>query len=277
MYNVMVLKAQGEDKMNNNENKNELVVWGESLAALAENDAAHEVVTTTYPFITIKGGVIRVGDTQMPGNKMAVIIASNMFENVYYDTPYTPDGGVSPVCYAFGRTQQEMAPADAVDTPQDESCETCPMNKFGSAATGRGKACGNRRKLICVPAGEYNKKTDEWIIDTAPETLSSYTPGILSLPPTSLSSFAQYVKQVARDYKRPVNAVVTEIRVVPDEKSQFLVKFNTLDVIDKDTYDYIIAGDDDYYTVLTRPYKKQEVAENAQTPKSSKIHKNKII
>lgn len=55
-------------------------------------------------------------------------------------------------------------------------CATCPMNQFGSAKDGRGKACKNMRQLYLLRSGEY-------------------MPMQLTLPPTSLSPFREFMNQ----------------------------------------------------------------------------------
>ena len=67
-------------------------------------------------------------------------------------------------------------------------------------------------------------------------------------------SFSKYVKSTYTELKRPVNAVITEIKVVPDDKKQFVVKFTALDRIDKSVYDAVTSKEDDFYDALTRPY-----------------------
>ena len=55
-------------------------------------------------------------------------------------------------------------------------CATCPMNQYGSAKEGRGKACKNMRQLYLLRSGEY-------------------MPLQVTLPPTSLSPFREFMNQ----------------------------------------------------------------------------------
>ena len=191
-------------------------------------------------------------------------------ENTFYDEAYDPDKTIAPSCYAFGRDTESMAPNENhVKKAECEDCASCANNIFGSADTGKGKACANRRKLLCIPAGEYNKKTSEWILESDAEAIAEMTPAILSIPPTSLIEFAKYVKSTYTELKRPVNAVITEIKVVPDDKKQFVVKFTALDKIDKNMYDTITSKEDDFYAALTRPYvytQDEPVSKNKSKP-----------
>lgn len=57
------------------------------------------------------------------------------------------------------------------------ACETCPMNQYGSATDGgRGKACKNMRQLYLLRSGEY-------------------MPLLISLPPTSLKPFKEFLNR----------------------------------------------------------------------------------
>jgi hypothetical protein len=51
-------------------------------------------------------------------------------------------------------------------------------------------------------------------------------------PVTSLKNYASYVQTIAATLKRPPLAVVTEISVVPDPKTQFKVVFTMVRSID---------------------------------------------
>lgn len=235
-------------------NNTSVAPWYDKLAEVAEAEAAKEIVNDTIPALSIKNGILRIGDTQMPGNRIAVVVACNIFENAYYDTAYDPDALVAPVCYAFGNTPAEMAPTDLVKEKQSESCANCPNNEFGSAATGKGKACGNRRKLVCIPAGEFDKKTNEWAIEVDAEEYKNATPAILSIPPTSLVEYAKYIKALYKEHKRPVNAVVTEIKIVPDDKKQFVINFNFLDYVEEDVYNAVDERCEVFKEALIRPY-----------------------
>ena len=55
-------------------------------------------------------------------------------------------------------------------------CATCPMNQFGSGKEGRGKACKNMRQLYLLRSGDY-------------------MPMQVTLPPTSLSPFREFMNQ----------------------------------------------------------------------------------
>lgn len=234
---------------------NELMSFEAELEKEALEQASKEYSTDRMPILSIKSGVLKLGDTTFQGNKIAVIIAGDVFENVYYNTKYNPDTTPSPVCFAFSHNQDEMKanPLDVKEC-QADTCQVCPKNEFGSADTGRGKACSNRRRLVLIPAGEFSKKTNEWLIEDEADFYRGAEPAMISIPPTSLVEVAKYIKSVANEYKRPVNAVITELSVVPDDRRQFAVKFKVIDTISKEIYDIVKTRAKGLLESATIPY-----------------------
>jgi hypothetical protein len=75
---------------------------------------------------------------------------------------------------------------------QQRDCATCPYNQWGSDEDGRGKACKNMRRIYILPEGEM-------------------FPLLLTLPPTSLKNFANYLaKRVIAKGRRSHN-VLTKV------------------------------------------------------------------
>jgi len=68
-------------------------------------------------------------------------------------------------------------------------CKSCPLNQFGSAEEGVGKACKNRRRIYVLREGEV-------------------FPLLLSLPTGSLKEFTKYIKKLLGKGKKS-NMVVT--------------------------------------------------------------------
>lgn len=85
--------------------------------------------------------------------------------NVYYAAAYS-GGNAPPDCASedgkFG-----------VGTPGG-NCATCPLNQWGSAGDGRGKACQNKRRIYLLRDGDL-------------------FPVLLTLPSTSIRNFSDYV------------------------------------------------------------------------------------
>ena len=92
-----------------------------------------------------------------------------------------------PTCFSF----DGKVPSEGVEHPLSPKCISCPMNQFGSAKEGRGKACKNMRRLVILLDGEQ-------------------FPIRLTLPPTSLKPYDEYVCRL-RTKGLPPNAVMTNL------------------------------------------------------------------
>lgn len=125
------------------------------------------------------------------------------------------------------------------------------MNKFGTAARGRGKACGNIRRLGLILLDDINNVADAEIL-------------YLKVPVTSVGAWAQHVTKLAA-MELPPLGVVTRIEIAPDAKTQFRLGFAAVErvaeVADIDADAALGALLDRYDTVyeeLTKPYPKNE-------------------
>lgn len=210
----------------------------------AADKAAAEVPATGGNFLSTKGGILTIDDERMPGNQVCVIIMDALLENTAYAGKYDPDNRAPPVCYAFGRLdeQKDMAPHESMEkfpeyfVPQSDSCSTCPLNEYGSADTGRGKACQNRVRLALLPAGFYDfkgkSKTEfelEYFQD--PDHFKTADIAYLKLPVTSGKNYFKFVSDVAASHRRPPYGVIARVYLEQDESNQFKVCFEMLEEV----------------------------------------------
>jgi len=198
--------------------KNVPMKWDEELAKQAAVAAKVEESTSTGAFFGLKSGVLAFNDSPLPNNEMAVVILDSMLENVFYGGKYDPDEPQAPACFAFGRDEKEMAPHASVleaGSQGGDVCQGCANNEWGSADTGRGKACRNTRRLAMIPAGklEANGKFKAF---TDVEHFETAGIGYMKLPVTSVKGYAAFVKQVTGALRRPPHAIFTRVKVVPD-------------------------------------------------------------
>jgi hypothetical protein len=112
-----------------------------------------------------------------------------------------------------------MAPHADSAKPQCKLCKDCPMNQFGSAEKGKGKACQNTARVALVPAG-------------AIDTIVTEEVAFMKVPVMSVANLSGYAQQLAQTLKRPPFAVVTRIGTVPDPKSRFRITFEVVEQID---------------------------------------------
>lgn len=208
----------------------ELANWDEELAAQAAQAAEVEASTATGQMFSTKSGQLSFNDAPLDNNQMAVVVADAILENVYYGSDYDADNPKGPLCWAFGRDEDNLAPHEVAvkaGTSQAKTCAECEHNVFGSADKGKGKACRNIRRLALIPAGSLDKHGAFEPFETAEEFETSAI-GFLKLPVTSVKGYSAFVKTTAGALRRPLHGIFTKIKVVPDAKSQFKVVFEVL-------------------------------------------------
>jgi len=236
---------------------NEVAKWDERLAQLAGEYASTEALGGT--FFSTKGGVLSFNDEALPGNQMVVVILDVVRERTFYTEKYVAgaENNLPPICYAFARTQEEidtMAPHPSMQAgpdyfvPQNETCKGCPNDEWGSSDTGRGKACGERRRIALLPAGYYlpKKGSRDFYLElfNGPEHVEHYQTAdiaYLKLPVMSVKDYARYTVHLSSTHSRPPFAVISRVYLEPDPKSQFRVKFEVLDLVPPELFETIYA------------------------------------
>lgn len=228
--------------------------WDEELAALAGKSAALTSDAGGGRFFSTRAGVLSFDDTPLPGNQMCVIVGSWCLENVYYKDAFDADNRTPPTCFAFYKGDPDekdtMSPPEIVDSEevfarQSDLCKDCWANQWNSADKGRGKACGNRRRLALIPAGTYkslgrNGGFELEVIEDV-DHFKSADEAYLKVPVMSGKGFDNYVKQVAEALKRPLFAVYTRVYLEPDPKSQFRVMFELIEAVPDELIPTLIA------------------------------------
>lgn len=193
-------------------------------------------------FLSLRGGELSFADEVMPGNQVCVIVLDAIRENTYYEGKYDTDQPAAPTCYAFGRGDgQDMAPHESMQSapdyfkPQAELCHGCAHAEWGSADTGRGKACQNRRRLALIPAGFYTPKRGSRdfaleIFDD-PKHFQSADVAYIKLPVLSVKEWSKYVVQLSTSLRLPPHGVITRLFVEPDAKAQYKVGFEVIEEV----------------------------------------------
>lgn len=248
-----------------------LAKWDEELAAAAQQAQAlaQQQSSGGAASISVRGGTMTIDGNPVPGNVLVGVIAGFTLCNTYYDEDFDPENPKSPVCYAYGQTKDELGPHDDAEKPQSERCEGCPMNEFGSADRGKGKACKNTYRLLVLPAGDYDHKADRFEAPTGPEDLEGAELHGLSVSPTSLKAFAGYVSQLAGNL-RPPWAVFTKIGVVSDPKVQQRLTFQLVKNADTDLLAALKARHEEAMRVIEVPFAKNSEREQKPAAKGKK-------
>ena len=168
--------------------------------------------------VTFRAGQMSYNGRPVQGNKMEIIVLADVEVNAYYPGKFDPKNPSSPTCYAVGEKQKEMRPSEHCEEAEHTDCHSCPLNKFGSADTGGGKACKNGRRIAFYPAD-------------ALDDLEGAEVAYAMIPPTSLKFFGTYQKTINDTFKKPLAVFITEMYVEPDDDHQFHVKFANIEEV----------------------------------------------
>ena len=152
------------------------------------------IFRATARTISTKGKIFTLPSGESSQHPLNVIILDWRNYNKYYTGAYNAQKPEPPACYAIHSVIAEMKPGPQVKRPSNPDCATCTFNKFGSAMTGRGKACKNTIRLA-VTAGDFT-------IDTEPM--------LLNVSPTGITSWSNYMNGIIVMEKHPVQ-FITEI------------------------------------------------------------------
>ena len=256
------------------------------LAEKADTYAEEEKVGGS--FISTRGGILKYGEEELPGAEMLVVVLDAVHENTYYPDRFDPDAVLPPKCFAFGRNEKDMEAHVNVPDPDDPDaedsyfelqsdtgmCIDCPHSQWGSADTGRGKACTNRRRLAVIPAGRFvttgkgRKATTDLEVFEDPEHFRQADIAFLKLPVTSVRNWSKYVHSLRKEYAAPPFAVLTHIYVERDEKTQFKILFDCVEPVeDEDLLDILLARNEEAMEAIEQPYE-EPTAEELEQPKN---------
>ncbi len=254
----------------------------QKLAKRADSYAHEEAKQSD--FITTRGGILKYGDETLPGNEMLVVVLDAVHENTYYPDAFDPDVMLPPKCFAIGRSEKDMEPHENVldldEEGADQSyfelqadfCDECPHSEWGSADTGRGKACSNRRRLALIPAGRFvqtkKRRETEMEVFEDPADFRDASIAFLKLPVTSTKIWSKYVHSLRDEHQLPPFAVLTHIYIESDEKTQFKIFFDCVEVVeDPNILDILIGRNAEAEELIIQPYQ-EPTADELEQPKA---------
>lgn len=157
--------------------------------------------------ISTKGKVFSLPGGKSGAGPINVVVLDWVAVNMVYKGAYNAKNPSPPVCWAINKNLDELAPSANVKEPQGVDCASCPKNQFGSATTGKGKACKNQRRLLVVPA-DFNEST---------EAMTLY------VSPTGLKAWNSYVNKLAKDMGKLPIQVSTLVSFDPNQEYPSLV------------------------------------------------------
>jgi hypothetical protein len=211
--------AKIKDKLR--ESGKALISLEQELRDQAQLARATEESVQTGQFFGTKGGILTFNGAPIKDNKMEVVVLDHVLANLFYVGKFNAKESKPPVCYAFGRDDKTLAPHEKASDKQSAACKDCEQNVYGTADTGRGKACKNSRRLACMSAA---------LLET-PEAIPDAQVAYLGTPVTSGKGWAGYVRQVVDTFGVPPLGVITEVSLVADAKDQFKMVFRCVERI----------------------------------------------
>jgi hypothetical protein len=133
------------------------------------------------------------------GDTIRGVVVDYISANRYYPHTYDPSNPAPPVCFAFGKVLNDMAPMPEAPEPQADACSTCALNQWGSR--GKGKACKNTRELAFI--------LEEDLENPEPKLY------LISVPPTAIKSFDAFANLCSRVLNGPPIKATVAIKAVP--------------------------------------------------------------
>lgn len=182
------------------------VNYAQQLADEAAN-IAKRVSAPTGNKIRYNGNNGFITPDGMEGPELEVVVVDFITHNNFYEGAFDRNNPTPPACFAIGAEPALMVPSPNSPDKQAEACAKCPNNQYGSAPTGQGKACKNKRALAVIPTSALDNPEEDAPI------------WVMEIPPASLKTFDAFVTGVRTKHGLPPVGVVAS--VVMDKSSQY--------------------------------------------------------
>jgi hypothetical protein len=242
-----------------------LTNWDEKFAAAAkQSKKTAQGRLGVGNFWSLKAGIMSFNGQSMVQNEAPFIICDFVLENQYFPGEYDEGKTVPPACYAFGRSEEEMAPHPDVvarEEHQNGTCEGCEHNEWASGR-GRGKACKNVLRLALVVAGTFKKGGD--FEPFSPEDIAGQKITFMKVPVTSCGGISQYIDNLDEVQGRPPFGAFTRLYTQPDRKSQFKLMAEPLGVVPKEYNEVVFELNEKAAKIIDAPYPTPEEAQAEQ-------------
>lgn len=222
-----------------------------------DNSSLGAVSAGGFAVVSIKGkqfSVVKDGDRSIiedprtgdPASsiQVAILRVNPGLSKAYYSGGFVEGVESKPECFS----NDGKYPDANAQEPQAKSCASCPFNAFGSAATGKGKACRDTKRMAIATVDNLDE------------------PMMLRVPATSLKNLAQYGKLLT-EKGVATHFVATRIGFDPQSTHQVLT-FRPTGFLDEDTV-VAIEGMQDDETIL------QITGERASAPQEAPVARPK--
>lgn len=183
-----------------------------------------------YPVLSIKGKVFtlvkqderkvitrELDGEQVPAAALEIVIvaANPNLSKVWYINGYEDGSNAKPDCFS----NDGIKPDVSIEKPQSKKCADCPKNVWASGANGKGKACGDSRRVAVAAPDQINE------------------PMLLRVPAASLKPLAEYGKKLD-NRGTSFDSVVTKIKFEMEESTPKLV-FIPVGFLDEDQLEQV--------------------------------------
>lgn len=255
-----VSNASGQDEGNEPVSKGkELAAWEKRMAEKA-NEAAESASSSggSSPSIGTRGGRMTIDGAEVDGNKLEVVVLDFCHEVTYYDEDFDSDNIVPPLAFALGRLENDLEwHENSHPDYAGKDVASSDIFQWGSAPKGRGKAAKSRRRLLVISAEDLDE-------DIAAAEVRKFMVPTMS----AKKEWDAYVKQI-RAHGRAPCGVLTEISLVPDDKSQFRAKFKMVGLIDDEYMNEIMDKVDSVQDELFAPFGRYDEVQEEEAPAKS--------
>lgn len=232
---------------------NDIIDLKKILADAAKNEQLREKIGTNIGYISTRNKKFSIGDNAL-GEKVDVVVAMTAFENAYYDSPYIKGETSAPGCFAVSLSGEDMTSHETSPNRQHKKCDDCKNAQWGSALVGKGKACKNGRRLVCLGVNSDGSVDHTQV-------------AVLKLSPTSLAGWAKYAKTVAITQALPTWAVITTLSFDPEETYPKIIStFKGL--VQTDDLGKIYERQKEFETIALQPYNVEKYVRVTEQAKS---------
>lgn len=200
--------------------------------------------------ISTQGRLFSIGGKKIgDGKSITAIILQFSAVKKWYIEKWSEDSRVPPACFALGMPGEELVPHENAADKQSATCGACQHNVFGSAETGKGKACADVRRLVLLTSTEL---ADKKVASPENTTLS-----VLEIPPTGLANWKNFYRYT-EGQGLPVAAFVVEI-TFDEQQVREIVKFTPRSIVENpDMIKLITSMMDEAEKLSLRPWQKQD-------------------
>jgi len=197
------------------------VALQEELARDAATYAANVKTQGESNLLSTRNGVFSFRGESLGSTIQAVIIGA-AHVNEFYPDEYDPNVKKTPDCYALSRSGEAMTPHAEAPNKQSTDCASCPNAAIGSDSRRGGRACKQKMRIAIIHGDSLSSE----------EAVTEADIARIMVPAMSKSKLASYIKVLGENprYRVPPYAVVTEIKLVPHPKYQYVMEFSPLSI-----------------------------------------------